>query len=80
MRIENTDRFRNKICKVIFKISKGSGPITGRIIYIPNCSERYDYHEVGWFIINCTNGIEEMKLDFKDIARIEPIEKEGDKT
>ena len=49
MRLENTDRFRNKFCRVIWK--DGFEQI-GIIRCVPNCSEKYDYHKPGWFLSN----------------------------
>ena len=74
MRIENTDRFRNKVCKVLFKTMKAwelcSAEVTGRIIYIPNYSAKYNFHDVGWFLVNPDNEHEEIKLCFKEIKEI----------
>ena len=75
MRIENTDRFRNKICKVIFKTG---AEITGRVFMIPNFSEKHGYHDVGWFVYP-PGAKNDVQLNFKDIADIVPLE-EGDNT
>lgn len=77
MRIENTDRFRNKYCQVSFK--DGSF-LYGKVIYIPNFSQKYNFHNVGWFLKNEFPGMPDVKLDFKEIYNIEPIEKEVDTT
>ena len=66
MRIENTDRFRNKWCGVHFK---NGGYAEGKIIYIPNMSEKYNFHPVGWFLTK--DGFADRKLNFKDIVEIE---------
>jgi len=64
MRLENTDRFRNKFCRVIWK--DGFEQI-GIIRCVPNCSEKYDYHKPGWFLSNSKT---EMELLFKDLKEI----------
>lgn len=64
MRIENTDRFRNKFCKVIWK--DGTEQI-GLVQCIPNCTAKYYYHSPGWFLLN--NNIE-IELKFKDLKEI----------
>ena len=71
MRIENTDRFRNKYCQVNYK----DGCVKlGTILYIPNYSSKYNYHPVGWWLVpvNLTWG-EEM-LTFGDIESITVLE------
>ena len=69
MRIENTDRFRNKKCKVIYKDGSYS---VGKVFFIPNYSAKYDYHDVGWFQEDLITG--DLKLNFKDIYQIDVIE------
>ena len=69
MRIENTDRFRNKYCGVHFK---NGAYIAGKIIYIPNMSAKYNWHPVGWFLVK--DGFSDQKLLFAEIADIEVME------
>ena len=75
MRIKNTDRFRNKYCKVSFK--DGSF-LYGKVIYIPIFSQKYNFHSKGWFLENKFPGMPDVKLNFKEIYNIEPVMKEGD--
>ena len=67
MRIANTDNYKNKICTVTFK---DATTLTGKIIFIPNYSEKYNYHPVGWFI-QVPDYEFDMHLKFKDILDIE---------
>lgn len=64
MRLENTDRFRNKFCRVIWK--DGAEQI-GLVRYVPTCSIKYYYHLPGWFLVNSKN---EIELKFKDLKEI----------
>lgn len=66
MRLENTDRFRNRMCEVVFK---NNTAIIGRIICFPNCSEKYNYHKPGWFVSE-KGKIEDTEIHFKDISEI----------
>lgn len=68
MRIENTDRFRNKECKVVFKDNHCE---CGTIFFIPNHSAKYNFHDVGWFLKDFSR---EVKLNFKDILSIDIID------
>lgn len=66
MRIQNTDNFRNKQCRVWFK---NGNFVEGKIIYIPNHSEKYNWHKVGWFINK--PGFEDIEIKFKEVSDIE---------
>ena len=76
MRIENTDRFRNRYCEVCFKDGHAE---FGFVIYIPNMSAKYNYHEVGWFLKpnNTTDASADVKLDFKTIEKINTMWQKG---
>lgn len=65
MRIENTKRFKDKMCEVVFK---NNTAIMGRVFYIPCMSAKYDYHKPGWFCFE--SEVKEVKLNFKEIEKI----------
>ena len=66
MRLENTDRFKNKMCVVTWKNKTSHA---GRIKYYPNYSSKYDYHQPGWFLVEPEND-DEQELIFRDILEI----------
>lgn len=64
MKIENTDRFRNKMCEIIFNDGHA---IIGRLEYIPTYSEKYNYSSVGWHIVKKDM---DLYFRFKDVKAI----------
>lgn len=68
MRLENTDRFRNKYVKVVWKSGEKE---EGEVVSIPNSSAKYNYHKPGWFL---RTEDDEIELIFRDILRMEVFE------
>ncbi len=64
MRLENTDRFKNKFCRVIWK---DGFEMVGVIRCVPNYSAKYNYHLPGWFLVQ---SYMEFELKFKDLKEI----------
>lgn len=61
MKIENTDRFKNKNCKIVFK---DNTVFYGIVTHIPNMSSKYGYRTPGWYLGN-------MRFLMKDVLSID---------
>ena len=61
MKVENTDRFKDKNCKIVFK---DNYIYYGVVTYIPTMSSKYNYMKPGWYVGN-------LRFLMKDVLSID---------